>query len=74
MSDKFVLVVSDEKDGKHGEISVLDAAHKIERLVETLLERKPEDILKEAQSVLKNRRWDAREGPFRGFGSPPGRF
>ena len=38
MSDKFVLVVSDEKDGKHGEISVLDSAHETQRLVETLLE------------------------------------
>ncbi len=38
MSEEFVLVVSDESDGKHGEISVLDTAHKIERLVETLLE------------------------------------
>ncbi len=38
MSDKFVLVVSDEKDDKHGEISVLDSAHEAERLVETLLE------------------------------------
>ena len=38
MPDKFVLVVSDEKDDKHGEISVLDSAHETERLVETLLE------------------------------------
>ena len=38
MSDKFVLVVSDENDAKHGEISVLDTAHEAERLVETLLE------------------------------------
>ena len=38
MSDKFVLVVSDESDRNHGEISVLDTAHETERLVETLLE------------------------------------
>ncbi len=38
MSDKFVLVVSDESDPNHGEISVLDTAHEAERLVETLLE------------------------------------
>ncbi len=38
MSDKFVLVVSDEKDDTHGEISVLDSAHETERLVETLLQ------------------------------------
>ena len=38
MSDKFLLVVSDEKDDTHGEISVLDSAHETERLVETLLE------------------------------------
>ena len=38
MTDKFVLVVSDESERKHGEISVLDTAHETERLVETLLE------------------------------------
>ncbi len=38
MSDKFVLVVSDEKDDTHGEISVLDSAHETKSLVETLLE------------------------------------
>ncbi len=38
MSDKFVLVVSDESERKHGEISVLDTAHETERLVETLLD------------------------------------
>ncbi len=39
MSDKFVLVVSDENDRKRrGEISVLDTAHETERLLETLLE------------------------------------
>ncbi len=38
MSEKFVLVVSDESDRNHGEISVLDTAHETERLVETLLE------------------------------------
>ncbi len=38
MSDKFVMVVSDKSDGKHGEISVLNSAREVERLVETLLE------------------------------------
>jgi hypothetical protein len=38
MSDKFVLVVSDERDDKHGEIAVLDNAHETERWVETLLD------------------------------------
>ena len=38
MSDKFVLVVSDENDRKRGEISVPDTAQETERLVETLLE------------------------------------
>ena len=38
MSEKFVLVVSDEEDGNHGEISELDTAQETERLVETLLE------------------------------------
>ncbi len=38
MSEEFVLVVSDETDGKQGEISVLDTAQETERVVETLLE------------------------------------
>ena len=38
MATEFVLVVSDESDGKQGDISVLDTAHETERLVETLLE------------------------------------
>ncbi len=38
MSDKSVLVVSDNSDSKHGEISVLNTAHETERLVETLLD------------------------------------
>ena len=38
MSDKFVLVVSDNSDSKHGEISVLNTAQQTERLVETLLD------------------------------------
>ena len=25
-------------------------------------------------TVLQSRRWERQEGPFRGFGSPPGRF
>ena len=37
MSDRFVLLVSDENDRKHGEISALDTAQETERLVETLL-------------------------------------
>ena len=74
MSNESVLVVSGEKDDKHGEFSVLDTAHKVGRLVETLLERKPEDILKEVQSVVKHSRWQVREEPFRGFGSLPGKF
>ena len=36
--------------------------------------REIEDVLKEVQSILKNSRWGAREDPFRGFGSLPGRF
>ena len=37
-------------------------------------EREIEDILQEVQSVLKLGRWEVRENPFRGFGSPAGRF
>ena len=38
MSHKFVLVVSDEEEDKHGEITVLETADEAERLIETLLE------------------------------------
>ena len=38
MSDKFVLVVSDEEEDKHGEITILETADEAERLIETLLE------------------------------------
>ncbi len=33
-----------------------------------------EDISEEVQSVLRLHRWDAREEPFQGFGSQPGKF
>ncbi len=38
MAEEFVLVVSDDSDARHGEISTLDTAHEVERRVETLLE------------------------------------
>ncbi len=37
-------------------------------------EREIEDILQEVQSVLRFGRWEPRDEPFRGFGSPAGRF
>lgn len=33
-----------------------------------------EDISYEVAKVLRRRRWEVREEPFLGFGSPPGRF
>jgi hypothetical protein len=33
-----------------------------------------EGKLKELQTALRESRWEARGEPFRGFGSPPGRF
>ena len=33
-----------------------------------------EDIPYEVAKVLRRKRWKLREEPFRGFGSPPGRF
>ncbi len=30
--------------------------------------------IRKVRSVLEFRRWEDREGPFRGFGSPPGKF
>ncbi len=38
MSEKIIVLVSDRGDSKHGEISIVDEAHKAEKLVETLLE------------------------------------
>jgi hypothetical protein len=32
------------------------------------------DVSHEMSRLLESRRWDVQEGPFRGFGSPPGRF
>lgn len=32
------------------------------------------DLVKEVEKILRVKRWDKRETPFRGFNSPPGRF
>lgn len=32
------------------------------------------DTTQEMSRLLESRRWEVQEGPFRGFGSPPGRF
>ena len=32
------------------------------------------DIVSEMSKLLAGRRWEVQDGPFRGFGSPPGRF
>lgn len=32
------------------------------------------DLTIEIEKILKNRRWQKRDDPFKGFGSPPGRF
>lgn len=32
------------------------------------------DISREMSRLLESPRWEVQEGPFRGFGSPPGRF
>ena len=33
-----------------------------------------DQVLAEATKILTTRRWQVREEPFRGFGSPPGKF
>ncbi len=33
-----------------------------------------EEMLGQVPKALEQRRWQPREEPFRGFGSPPGRF
>ncbi len=38
MSGKTIVIISDLDDPKHGEITVVEGAHKAARLVETLLE------------------------------------
>jgi hypothetical protein len=32
------------------------------------------EVVGEVFKVLQVKRWEAQDGPFRGFGSPPGRF
>lgn len=34
----------------------------------------PEDSHGEVARVLWSKRWEVRDGPFQGFGSPPGKF
>jgi hypothetical protein len=38
MDNKFVLIVSDQEEDKHGEITLLETVQEVERLIETLLE------------------------------------
>ncbi len=38
MANQIIVLVTDRGDPKHGEITVLDAVDKAERLIETLLE------------------------------------
>ena len=33
-----------------------------------------EEVFDEVAKILTTRRWEVREEPFRGFGSPPGKF
>jgi len=40
---------------------------------EEVVERRTRDQF-EASRVLQIKRWEVQHGPFRGFGSPPGRF
>jgi hypothetical protein len=35
---------------------------------------KSTDISRQMSKLLESRRWEPRQGPFRGFESPPGRF
>jgi hypothetical protein len=37
-------------------------------------EEDSENLVEEVEKILKVKRWDKRESPFRGFDSPPGRF
>ena len=36
--------------------------------------REASDRYPEMSRLLNSRQWETHEGPFRGFGSPPGRF
>ena len=33
-----------------------------------------DEVFDEVANILTTRRWEVREEPFRGFGSPPGKF
>jgi hypothetical protein len=39
-----------------------------------LMDEDAADLVEEVERILKVKRWDKRNSPFRGFDSPPGRF
>lgn len=46
----------------------------VPRKEQTAPEQRADDLQKELLKVLEIKRWEMREGPFRGIDSPPGRF
>lgn len=49
------------------------SAHAGDELENAELEPR-QDVVEEVEKILKVKRWDKRDSPFRGFDSPPGRF
>ncbi len=49
-----------------------DTTEEVQRLEDRMQE--PVDTIGEFSRLLQSRRWEVQEAPFRGFGSPPGRF
>jgi hypothetical protein len=55
-----------------GQKNNADTGRDDDRESDAASERK--DVSPEMSKLLNARRWETREEPFRGFGSPPGRF
>jgi hypothetical protein len=62
----------DEAVTSQGERDIADTDRDEGQASDAPSERK--DVSPEMSKLLNARRWETRQEPFRGFGSPPGRF
>jgi len=77
-AEEYAGELPDAGEGSGGMIAEPEMATPVE---EPVVEPAPdddeleqEDIVSEVEKILRVKRWDKRNKPFRGFGSPPGRF
>ena len=77
-AEEYAGELLDAGEGSGGMIAEPEMATPVE---EPVVEPAPdddeleqEDIVSEVEKILRVKRWDKRNKPFRGFGSPPGRF